>query len=173
MSLDKLKKTFRSYKRLLESDTLGSFDFFTCIICLDSIDSAGLGNYLEALTTKNYLAQCKLAPLAAHEFTHFIDSTSTVWGMNHLNKMNEAYCANNAMGGSEQEFYKAKSFLEHARSLRLPAYYTLIDETKRGIGVRYPLEAQAWIEQFVHQMAVLISLHRKSDGLAYACSRLR
>lgn len=130
MSLDKFKSKFRSYKRLLESDTLGSFDFFTCIICLDSIDSARFNEFLEAIAAKDYLVLYKVTPLAVHEFTHFLDSTSTVWGMNHLKKMNEAYCSNNEMGGSEYEFYKAKRFLEHARSLRLPDYYTLIDGSK-------------------------------------------
>jgi hypothetical protein len=130
MSLDKFKSKLRSYKRILESDTLGSFDFFTCIICLDSIDNDRFNEFLEAIAAKNYLVLGKVTPLAVHEFTHFVDSTSTVWGMNHLRKMNEAYCSNNAMGGSEYEFYKAKRFLEHARSLRLPDYYTLIDGSK-------------------------------------------
>lgn len=130
MSLEKLKSRFKSYKRLLEADTLGSFDFFTCTVCLDSIDTLGFENFQNALVLKEYSALSKIIPLAAHEFTHFIDSTSTLWGMNHLHKMSEAYCSNNVKGGTEYEFYKAKSFLEHARSLRLPDYYTLIDSNK-------------------------------------------
>jgi hypothetical protein len=130
MSLEKLKRKFKSYKRLLEADTLGSFDFFTCIVCLDSVDSSGFKEFQKALVSKDYSILSKITPLAVHEFTHFIDSTSTIWGMNHLRKMNEAYCSNNVKGGTEEGFYKAKSFLEHARSLRLPDYYTLIDSSK-------------------------------------------
>lgn len=130
MSFEKFKDTFKSYRRLLEADTLGSFDFFTCIICLDSIDTLGFDKFIEAYNSKDYLYLSKVTPLVIHEFTHFIDSTSTVWGMNHLRKMNDAYCSNNTKGGTEYDFYKAKSFLEHARSLRLPNYYTLIDGSK-------------------------------------------
>lgn len=133
MNFEKLKDTLKSYRRLLEADTLGSFDFFTCIICLDSIDTRAFDKFIEAKNSKDYLYLSKVTPLIIHEFTHFIDSTSTVWGMNHLRKMNDAYCSNNAKGGEECDFYKAKYFLEHARSLRLPDYYTLIDRSKRPV----------------------------------------
>lgn len=131
MSLEKLKKSYRSYRRLLESDTLGSFDFFTCIVCLDSIDSTTFKEFTTAKSTKSYLGLSKVIPLAVHELTHFIDSTSTVWGMNHLYKMNEAYCSNDLKGGKEYDFHKAKHFMEYVRSLRLPNYYTLIDDSKK------------------------------------------
>jgi len=130
MSFEKLNDNFRSYKRLLEADTLGCFDFFTCIVCLNSVNSSQFEQFQKARVSKDYSVLSKITPLAVHEFTHFVDSTSTVWGMNHLRKMNDAYCSNNIKGGTEYDFYKAKSFLEHARSLRLPGYYTLIDSAK-------------------------------------------
>lgn len=133
MHFEKFKDTLKSYRRLLEADTLGSFDFFTCIICLDSIDTRAFDKFIEAKNSKDYLYLSKITPLVIHEFTHFIDSTSTVWGMNHLRKMNDAYCSNNTKGGKEGDFYKAKYFLEHVRSLRLPDYYTLIDRSKRPV----------------------------------------
>ncbi len=132
MTFETLQDTFISYGRLLEADTLGSFDFFTCIICLDSIDSGCFENMMEARKNEDYLYLSKLVPLLVHEFTHFIDSTSTVWGMNHLRKMNDAYCSNDGKGGSENDFYKAKLFLDHVRSLRLPSYYTLVEENNRS-----------------------------------------
>lgn len=131
MSLEELKKSYRSYKRLLEADTLGYFDFFTCIVCLTSVNRLQFEQFQEARVSKNYSVLSKISPLLAHELTHFVDSTSTVWGMNHLKKMNEAYCSNYSKGGTEHEFYKAKSFLEHVRSLRLPSYYTFIDGAQR------------------------------------------
>jgi len=133
MSFEKIQDTFKSYKRLLEADTLGSFDFFTYTICLDSIDRQAFDDYIEARRSKDYLHLSRIAPLAIHEFTHFIDSTSTVWGMNHLQKMNEAYSSDDTRGGTEHDFYKAKSFLEHVRSLRLPGYYTLVDCNKTPV----------------------------------------
>lgn len=112
-------------KQLLESDTLGSFDFFTSTVCLDSIDSKDF----EAFKSNDKSSIVKLLPLAIHEYTHFVDSTSTLWGMKHLQKMNEAYSSNNVHGGTENDFFKAKVFLEHVRSLRLPSYYTVINDT--------------------------------------------
>jgi len=128
MSFEKYQDTYKSYRRLLEADTLGSFDFFTCIICLDSIDTNEFEKFLEARKSKDYLYLSKIMPLAIHEFTHFIDSTSTVWGINYLKRMNDAYCSNSTKGGAEDDFYKAKSFLDYVRSLRLPDYYTLVNQ---------------------------------------------
>ncbi len=129
----------KSYKRLLESDTLGSFDFFTSTVCLDSIDSKAFDTFKKAVASSEYAGLNKVIPLAAHEYTHFIDSTSTLWGLKHLLKMSEAYGSNNIKGGSEEEFYKAKQFLEHVRSLRLPEYYTL---TASGIEPTRPWQSQ-------------------------------
>lgn len=128
MSYQKLKNNFKSYKRLLESDTLGSFDFFTYTVCLDSIDTKTYNDFQKALNLKDHGTLLKFIPLTAHELTHFIDSTSTLWGMKHLLKMSEAYCSNNTKGGQEAEFHKAKNFLEHTRSLRFPNYYTVVSK---------------------------------------------
>jgi len=128
MSLEKLKRKFKSCERLLENDTLGSFDFATYSISLDSIHKSEFEAFQKAITTNEYFALSKVMPLAVHEFTHFIDSTSTLWGMNYLKKMNDAYCSNNIKGGNEEEFYKAKKFFDYTRSLRLPNYYTLIEK---------------------------------------------
>lgn len=136
MSLDKFKDSMKSYKRLLESDTLGSFDFFTSTVCLDSIDSKDFDTFKKAVASSEYTGLNKVIPLAVHEYTHFIDSTSTLWGLKHLLKMSEAYESNNVKGGREEEFYKAKQFLEHVRSLRLPEYYTL---TAPGIEPTRPM----------------------------------
>ena len=73
MSFEKLQNTFKSYRRLLEADTLGSFDFFTCIICLDSIDTNAFDMFLEARKSKDYLYLSKVTPLAINEFTHFVE----------------------------------------------------------------------------------------------------
>ena len=167
MSLEKLKRKFKSYKRLLEADTLGSFDFFTCIVCLDSVDSSGFEEFQKARFSKDYSVLSKITPLAVHEFTHFIDSTSTIWGMNHLRKMNEAYCSNNIKGGTEYEFYKAKSFLEHTRSLRLPDYYTLIDSSKsptRPWQARITMGKQFSLDGKISENPILFSHFSNAHG---------
>ncbi len=125
MSYEKLKNSLKISKKLLESDTLGSFDFYTSTVCLDSVDS----KTFKAFQFNDETAIKKILPLVIHEYTHFVDSTSTLWGMKHLQKMNEAYCSNNVHGGTEHEFFKAKNFFEYVRSLRLPKYYTVVNQT--------------------------------------------
>lgn len=167
MSLEKLKKTFKSYRRLLETDTLGSFDFFTCIVCLDSVNSLEFEEFKKARDSNDYFVLSKIIPLAVHEFTHFMDSTSTVWGMNHLKKMNEAYCSNSREGDAEYEFYKAKYFLEHARSLRLPGYYTLVDSSKsplRPWEARVTIGKQFGLDGKVSENPILFSRFTNARG---------
>jgi len=167
MSFEKLQNTFKSYRRLLEADTLGSFDFFTCIICLDSIDTNAFNLFLDAIKSKNYLYLSKIMPLATHEFTHFIDSTSTVWGINHLRKMNDAYCSNYTKGGTELDFYKAKYFLEYARSLRLPNYYTVVDSNNspdRPWQTRITMGKQFGLDGKVSDSPILFSQFSNARG---------
>lgn len=173
MNLDRLQKSCRTYKRLLESDTLGSFDFFTCIVCLDSIDSEAFDRFLSAIKTKDYSILSKVMPLAVHEFTHFIDSTSTVWGMKHLHKMDLAYSSNNVRGGTESEFYKAKMFLEHVRSLRLPKYYTLIDNAKipsKPWRYRFTIGKQFGLDGKLTNNPILFTWFENNNGGALARS---
>lgn len=135
MSLEKFKNSIHLSKRLLESDTLGTFDFFTNTVCLDSIDSAEMAQLFQPSKGDNYEISSKILPLAVHEYTHFIDSTSTLWGFRHLVKMDKAYSSNYEKGGEENDFYLAKDFLEHVRSLRLPKYYTTIN---KGVNAEKP-----------------------------------
>ncbi|MEM6867907.1 MAG: hypothetical protein AAF528_05955 [Cyanobacteria bacterium P01_C01_bin.121] len=122
------------------TDTLGSFDFYTSIVSLDSLTSTDVTiaqqKLLEffrkqandsgiVLDADSYHQIAKVFPLAVHEYTHFIDATSTLWGLRHLKMMKEAYEANDALGGTESDFYKAKKYYDYIRMLRLPKYYTL------------------------------------------------
>ncbi len=173
MSLEKFKRKSKANKRLLEMDTLGSFDFFTCIVCLDSIDSSRFEEFQNALISKDYSVLSKIVPLAVHEFTHFIDSTSTVWGMNYLRKMNEAYCSNNVEVGAENEFYKAKSFLEYVRSLRLPDYYTLVDSSKSSVRPwqsRITIGKQFCLDGKLSEKPILFSHFLNAQGVLLARS---
>lgn len=121
------------------TDTLGSFDFYTSIVSLDSLTSTDVTiaqqNLLEFLRQQtndsrilldidSYRQVAKVFPLAVHEYTHFIDATSTLWGLRHLKMMKEAYEANEVLGGTESDFYKAKRYHDYIRMLRLPEYYT-------------------------------------------------
>lgn len=119
-------------------DTLGSFDFCTSIVSLESLKRIDLEEiqkfcstpYVggQKITSKQYSILSKVLPLVHHEYTHFIDATSTVWGFKHLELMNQAYISNPKFETSENEYFHAKNFFDHIRTLKFPAYYTFIYE---------------------------------------------
>lgn len=136
----KIQSNKSIYKWLAQSDTEGSFDFYTSIICLEILEES---NFSELEKDKRHLKKVKkkteklnfmvyqklksIYPLAHHEYTHFIDSTSTLWGLNHLKSMNDAYIQDNTNHRTEETLYhKAKSFYDDLRSYKLPDYFTQI-----------------------------------------------
>lgn len=136
------KKRTKRYKSLEYIDTLAEFDFNTTLISLDSLKiehidllpksadgsaDVKIGNPA-SLTPEKYIDKQKVLPLAVHEYTHFLDSTSTIWGLCHLSLMNKAYMSNYTQGGREHDFYLAKRFDDHCRNIRLPDYYTVIEK---------------------------------------------
>lgn len=118
-------------------DLLGAFCFDTAIVTLDSLEARHLEEIQrqgaatgggQAVSTGQYEALARVLPLAAHEYTHFVDATSTVWGLRHLQMMDKAYQCDDRRGGQERNFGFAKSFQDHCRSIRLPAYYTMVSD---------------------------------------------
>lgn len=89
-------------------DILGSVDFSNLIVTFDSLNTTSVTNALRVfnsrfvrpkyinkiLTSREYLDIEKVLPLAIHEYTHFFDSTSTLWGLKHLNLLNRSYESN-------------------------------------------------------------------------------
>lgn len=137
--LQKRKKTSAKWNCFSKSDVLGSFDFMTLSISLDSLNINDFnhlmsllarGDYEDGMLNRNleydlYEILKKIYGLSYHEYTHFIDSTSTAWGISFLLSLNEAYLTNHEIFGTEEsEFYKAKSFFDLAKSFKLPDYYT-------------------------------------------------
>lgn len=134
MSLENLRKRSAPWNCFSKVDTLGSFDFWTLTVSLDSlmpnhvlgIDAADFPqNKTIELDMADYERKRKVLPLAAHEFTHFIDATATVWGINHLLKLDEVYSASIS---NEGEFVKLKRTFDYMRLIRLPKYYTTVDK---------------------------------------------
>jgi hypothetical protein len=93
----KFKEKNAKGNQLSAVDVLGSFDFATNLISLDSIEAKDLSSLVmnreedSPLPDEIVFGLRKVLPLAIHEYTHFIDATSTVWGINHLSKMRFAY----------------------------------------------------------------------------------
>lgn len=132
--LTKFKETSSRWNCFSKVDLLGSFDFWTFTVSLDSLlprDTIGLT--VADLDMQNhasydmvdYERRKKTLVLAAHEYTHFIDSTSTVWGVNHLRKINDVFSTPLT---SEQEFFRLKKTYDHMRCIRLPNYYSTVDK---------------------------------------------
>lgn len=123
--LKKRKKTSERWNCFSKLDVLGSFDFMTLTISLDSLninDFNHLGSlllrcdYKDGILNRNleydlYEALKKLYGLSFHEYTHFVDFTATVWGASFLLSLNEAYLTNHEIFGTkESEYHKAKCF---------------------------------------------------------------
>lgn len=152
MSVQKIKAAQKSRLNYMNDyGVLGHYDFFTTIISLDAIEPAHLdalyphfnelntfflGDGSAGISFDLYQKLTKMNPLAFHEYTHYIDCTSTLWGMNGLFLMDEAYSIlNNPKPGDEENFYKAKLFFDYIRHIRLPKYYT---EIGNGISSQKP-----------------------------------
>ncbi|SFV15604.1 hypothetical protein [Pseudoduganella namucuonensis] len=138
---ERYKSSSKRWNCFSKIDVLGSFDFYTSIISLDSVRPADFDDLANKtiksreengpvqLSFSAYEAASKIMPLAIHEYTHFIDSTSTAWGLKHLSMMNNAYLADDRrFGGSETGFHHAKKFFDEVRTLRLPDYYTVVEK---------------------------------------------
>lgn len=133
---------------LAKVDILGCFDFYTSLVSLEALSGHDIQNMRKAfldvtfadiinrgtLTPDQYSWAAKVLPLAAHEYTHFVDATSTLWGFRHLGLMNEAYLSSEKYGVPESQFSKAKRFFDHSRRIRLPNYYTVVSSGVENVG---------------------------------------
>ena len=144
--------------QLAAVDVQGWFDFATATVYLKALSEvdvitaqklfAGLAQALEdaqsktVLTPEQFSALAKILPLAAHEYTHFVDGTSSLWGLRHLKLMNDAYVNSGDRGAREDTFRSAKVFHDHLRSIRLPSYYTVVN---KGSSVERPWRSETSI----------------------------
>lgn len=129
-----------SHAKVLQLDVLGSFDFYNFGVTLDAVASTEFDDLKallvqfqgeRALTLEQFHALDRVLPLIAHELTHFIDATSTCWGMRHLEVLDDAFRAYRSQ--QEGEFHRLKAASDHMRMLRLPKYYTLVNETDEAV----------------------------------------
>lgn len=120
-----------AHTRILQLDVLGSFDFYTQIVSLDAVESTQFEELMRdvvgddperPLSLEQFQAREAVLPLLAHELTHFIDATATLWGMRHLSLLDAAYSA--MVREEEAHFHPLKTLHDHVRMLRLPQYYT-------------------------------------------------
>lgn len=146
MNFADFKQTTQRFNVLKRSDVAGSYHFGTATVSLESLERRDINAIIQPCETlagrqklsgPQYEALAKVMPLAAHEYTHFIDSTSTVWGIKLLASMNAAYSCSDALQQDESQFWRAKRFYDFLRSIALPDYYTI----KRGVKSTRPWSA--------------------------------
>jgi len=133
MPLSQLKETRSRWALLSKVDQLGSIDFWNLTISLDVLSPRDTnGITVEDLqipegkifTLEEYESRKKVLPLAAHEYTHFLDATSSLWGMHHLKKINACHEID---ARDEAQFRILKNAYDYMRAIGLPNYYTTID----------------------------------------------
>ena len=138
MLFEKLKSSSSRLNILSQCDILGSYDFFTTIVSFESLsvqDFKNMQEYTDSLQNTYskklnieydaYETLSRTLPLVTHEYTHFYDCSSTVWGSKYLSIMSHAYIADNlTYEGTEKDFHYAKKFHDLIRFSRLPEYYT-------------------------------------------------
>jgi hypothetical protein len=134
MKYKDFKQATQRFNVLKRTDVAGSYHFATATVSFESLtqnDIEAIFKIREVLRKRQklsgiqYEAMKKVMPLAAHEFTHFIDSTSTVWGMKLLSYMNAAYSSSDRLQQDPAQFWHAKRFYDVLRGIALPNYYTV------------------------------------------------
>ena len=70
------------------TSALAYYDFLDQVININSLDLEKL-KYLTKLSS--YEKAIKIFPLCQHEYTHWLDSTSTLWGIHFLNTLYKTY----------------------------------------------------------------------------------
>lgn len=132
MSLKDFKETSSRWNCFKKTDTLGRFDFCTNIVSLESLHPQNVHNIsvdqmcVDPIEFETYQRYSKAFPLIAHEYTHFLDSTATVWGFNRLTLMESAYTC---PLDNEHKFKVIKEFYDYCRRIKLPDYYTTYDKS--------------------------------------------
>ena len=131
MKFEDYRKT-RSVNCFSKVDTLGSFDFYNYIISLDAVtprdvlEASKCGGTLaqgSPLSVDQFHVLDKVYSLAIHEYTHFVDASSTLWGLRYLKLLDLGYQAYGNPDGVIR-FPAAKALHDFGRSIAWPPYYT-------------------------------------------------
>lgn len=135
-AIQKLKYHARNSGIFANLETIGSYDDFSQVVAIDyldeetflqllksfeSHDTQGL-NAQRAILQVNYESMMRFYSTCVHEFTHWLDHTSTLWGQRQLVLI---YNAINAWTNqNEQDFYRITIANSERHRARLAIYYT-------------------------------------------------
>lgn len=119
------------YHLFTQIDTRAHFDYQTYTLHLNGIkksEGEAAEKYLlkkqtSKLSNGDYFRVQDALSLLTHEYTHFIDFSSSLFGLEHLNKLAAAAFSQQSEYLDEQNFYPAKQYSDYLRTLRPSRYY--------------------------------------------------
>jgi hypothetical protein len=135
-NIQKLKYHAKDSSIFANLEAIGSYDDFSQVVVLDYLDEESFLRLLESFRSctkgdqsakkaalqANYEPTCRFYSTCVHEFTHWLDHTSTLWGQRQLVFI---YNAINAWTNqNEQEFYRIAIANSERQRARLATYYT-------------------------------------------------
>jgi hypothetical protein len=132
-NVQNLKNHAKNFGIFANLETLGSYDDFSQVVCLDYLDEKTFSQLFEAIRKsekrdstpilqENYNSIVKFFSTCTHELTHWLDHTATLWGQRQLIFI---YNAINAWTSQdEQEFYRIVIANSERARARLSTYYT-------------------------------------------------
>jgi hypothetical protein len=134
-AIQKLKYHAKDFGIFANLETIGSYDDFSQMVFLDYLDEESFLQLLESFQSNtkgdkaqkdalqaNYEATTRFYSTCVHEFTHWLDHTSTLWGQRQLVLI---YNAINAWTNqNEQEFHRIATANSERHRARLAIYYT-------------------------------------------------
>ncbi len=135
-TMQKLKVNARSSGIFANIETIGSYDDFSQTVCIDYLDEQNYIKLAEACELylkegiSDYEPMTKFYSTCVHEFTHWLDHTSTLWGQKQLVVI---YNSINAWTNrKEQDFHHIAIANSERFRARLSSYYT----------EKYPIDIQ-------------------------------
>lgn len=131
---EELYRTIQHWRGCFNHQVLGSYGPYTQIIELPGIKGDDLKRASELwaehkskgaahFSQELYDITKRLQTLSVHEYTHFVDATSTVWGIELLTKLYSAF----SIPPDESHFHIAKEADDKIRTIQMPAYYSTVD----------------------------------------------
>lgn len=135
-AIQKLNQKARRSGIFANLETIGSYDDFSQIVCIDYLDKPGFLQLIDGFKPyktndpseinkalqKNYDSSTKFYSTCIHELTHWLDHTSTLWGQKQLIYI---YNSINAWTNQkEKDFYRISIANSERLRARLAVYYT-------------------------------------------------
>lgn len=137
--ISEICKTKKMFPNLI---TLGSYDPYSQIVCLNSFDK----DKLKAMDRNNIHRYKDYWKLAIHELNHFYDHTSTLWGQSNLIKIHNAITA--FLNKDPEQFWMINELKRNSMRIFYPNYFSLIYQTAPTIwdGINWKYQFTAGLE---------------------------